>query len=66
MVCAFTNLGRGGGRVRGNQLPTFEPEFKFAEIQNSHVWCVVCVCVCVGGGGFVEPNFQLLMLSSIC
>ena len=49
----------GGGGVRGNQFPTFDAEFKFAKIQNSHVWS--------GGGGVggvVETNFQLLMLSS--
>ena len=40
--------GRGGG-VCGNQFPTFDAEFN----QNS-----------CRGGGFVETNFQLLMLSS--
>ena len=51
----------GGGVVGGNQFPTFDAEFKFAKIQNSHVddgW------VFGGGGGLVETNFQLLMLSS--
>ena len=33
----------------------FGAEFKFAKIQNSHF---------EGGRGFVETNFQLLMLSS--
>ena len=47
--------GGGGGGVRGNQFPTFDAEFKFAKIQNSYVG---------GRGGFVETNFQLLMLSS--
>ena len=43
----------GGG---GNQFPTFDAEFKFAKIQNSHVqW---------GAGGLVEANFQLLILRS--
>ena len=47
----------GGGGAQGNQFPTFDAEFKFAKIQNSHVqWGV--------GGGLVETNFQLLMLSS--
>ena len=47
-------LSMGGG-VGGNQLPTFDAEFKFTKIQNSHV---------EGGWGLVETNFQLLMLSS--
>ena len=38
--------GWGGGGVGGNQFPTFDAEFKFAEIQNSHV-----------EGGLVEINF---------
>ena len=52
--------GRGdwGGLVE-NQFPTFDAEFKFAKIQNSHVeggW--------VGRwGGIGGTNFQLLMLS---
>ena len=46
----------GGGGVSGNQFPTFDAEFKFAKIQNSHVQ--------VGGGGSVETNFQISMLSS--
>ena len=43
--------------IGGNKFPTFDAEFKFAKIQNSHV---------EGGGGgwLVETNFQLLMLSS--
>ena len=41
------------GGARGNQFPTFDAQFKFAKIQNSHV-----------EGGVVETNFQLLMLSS--
>ena len=44
----------GGG---GNQFPTLDAEFKFAKIQNSHVeggWV---------GGGLVETNFKLFMLS---
>ena len=45
--------GGGGGRVGGNQFPTFDAESKFAQIQNSHVRR--------GGGGGVESNFQLLM-----
>ena len=49
--------GGVGVGVRGNQFPTFDAEFKFAKIQNSHVWWG-------GGGGFMETNFQLLMLSS--
>ena len=44
----------GGGGVGGNQFLTFDAEFKFAKIQNPHVQ---------GGGGSVETNFQLLMLS---
>ena len=47
-------ISRGGG-VWWNQLSTFDAEFKFAKIQNSHFWGV-------GGGG--RTNFQLLMLSS--
>ena len=43
------------GGVRGNQFPTFDAEFKFAKIQNSHVQY---------RGGGVETNCQLLMLSS--
>ena len=27
----------GGGGIDGNQFPTFDAEFKFAKIQNSHV-----------------------------
>ena len=51
-------VGGGGGRrgrgvVDGNQFPTFDAEFKFAKIQNSYFQ----------GGGSVETNFQLLMLS---
>ena len=48
----------GGGGACGNQFPTFDPEFKFPKIQNSHVeggWV---------GGGVMETNFQLLMLST--
>ena len=41
--------------VGGNQFPTFDAEFKFAKIQNSHV---------EGGWELVETNFQLLILSS--
>ena len=50
----------GGGGCHGNQFPTFDAEFKFAKIQNSHVWWVG------GWGGVVvmETNFQLLMQSS--
>ena len=40
-----------------NFQPTFDAEFKFAKIQNSHVQGG-------GSGGLVETNFQLLMLSS--
>ena len=48
--------GEGGGvGFHGNQFLTFDAEFKFAEIQHSHVRL---------GGGFMETNFQLLMLSS--
>ena len=47
---------RVGGGVNGNQFPTFDAEFKFAKIPNSHVEGA--------GGGSVETNFQLLMLSS--
>ena len=41
----------GGGGVRGNQFPTFDAEFKFAKIQNSHV---------LGGGvrGNQFPTFD--------
>ena len=46
----------GGGWSHGNQFPTFVAEFKFAKIQNSHVWLG-------GGGGLMETNFQLLLLS---
>ena len=35
-----------------NELPTFDAEFKFAKIQNSHVWWGWGG----GGGGLVEPN----------
>ena len=45
------------GGVSVNQFPTFDAESKFAKIQNFHVeggWV---------GGGSVESNFQLLMLS---
>ena len=51
-------LGGGGREVGGNQFSTFDTEFIFAKIQNSHVevgWG--------GGGRLVETNFQLLMLS---
>ena len=44
----------GWGGVGGNQFPTFNAEFKFAKIQKFP---------CQGGGGLVETNFQLLMLS---
>ena len=40
---------RVGGRVGGNQFPTFDAEFKFAKIQNSHVEG--------GGGGVAGTNF---------
>ena len=36
------------GGVSRNQFPTFDAEFKFAKIQNSHVWW--------GGGGMVSGN----------
>ena len=42
--------GRGGW---WNQLSTFDAEFNFTKIQNSHF-----------GGGVGGTNFQLLMLSS--
>ena len=45
----------GEGRVSGNQFLTFDAESKFSKIPNSHVW---------EGGGLVETNFQLLMLSA--
>ena len=44
-----------GGDWR-NQLSTFDAEFKFAKIQNSHVR--------LGGGGVGGTNFHFLMLSS--
>ena len=44
------------GGVGGNQFPTFDAEFKFARILNSHVQD--------GGWGSVETNFKPLMLSS--
>ena len=40
----------GGGEVWWNQLSTFDAEFKFAKIQNSHVWW--------GRGVLVEPTFN--------
>ena len=47
--------GGGGGGRGGNPFSTFDAEFKFAKIQNSHVqW---------RGGGFGGTHFQLLMLS---
>ena len=46
-----------GGGVGENQFPTFDAEFKFAKIQNSHV---EGGRVGVGGGGIVGN----LMLSS--
>ena len=48
--------GGWGVGVRVNQFPTFDAEFNFAKIQNSHVWW--------WWWGFMETNFQLLMLSS--
>ena len=48
------SMFRVGWGFGGNQFPTFDAEFKFAKIQNSHVWL---------GGGLVETNFQLLMPS---
>ena len=36
----------GGGRIGGNQFPTFDAEFKSAKIQNSHA----------GGGGGIGGN----------
>ena len=42
--------GGGGGGGWWNQLSTFDAEFKFAKIQNSHFWG--------GGGGLVEPTFN--------
>ena len=71
VVCTFTNPPKinlvqiwlkskspmsGGGGGWWNPLPTFDAEFKFAKIQNSHVW--------EGRGGVGGTNFQLLMLSS--
>ena len=48
----------GEGVACGNQFLTFDAEFKFAKIQHSRVegrgW----------GGGLMETNFQLLILSS--
>ena len=57
----------------------FDAEFKFAKIQNSHLWgggglwnlmlssdllkCKIPICGGGGGGGVGETNFQLLMLS---
>ena len=52
--------GKGGG-VLWNQLSTFDAEFKYAKIQNSHVrW---------GGGGvleLVEPTFNFWCWVQIC
>ena len=45
----MSGWGGGGGWVCGNQFPTFDAEFKFAKIQNSHVqWGE-------GGGGSWKP-----------
>ena len=49
-------VGGGGGGFGGNQFPTFDVEFKFAKIQNSHVQG--------RGRGWWKPIFQLLMLRS--
>ena len=48
--------GGGGGGISGNQFPTFDADSKFAKIPKFP-------CAGGGGGGFVETNFQLLMLS---
>ena len=40
--------GGGGGGACGNQFPTFDAEFKFTKIQNSHVGG--------GGGGRAHGN----------
>ena len=53
----------GGGRFGGNQSPTFDAEFKFAKIQNSHVLWGGGGKGGEGGEGVGEPNFQLLMPS---
>ena len=50
-------LGGLGGGVGGNQFPTFDAEFKFAKIQNSHVqggW----VGWGMGVGGNQFPTFD--------
>ena len=46
------SMSGGWGGDWWNQLSTFDAEFKFAKIQNSHVWWVG------GGGGLVEPTFN--------
>ena len=43
-------ISGGGGRGWWNQLSTFDAEFKFAQIQNSHFQGV--------GVGLVEPTFN--------
>ena len=50
-------MSDGVGGCWLNQLSTFDAEFKFAKIQNSHVRLE-------GGGEIGGTNFQLLMLSS--
>ena len=59
--------GGGGGLVE------FDVEFRFAKIQNSHLWgggsrnlmlssdllkSKIPICVCVGGGGFAEFDVE--------
>ena len=49
----------GGGGVRGNQFPTFDAEFKFAKIQNSHVeggW--------VGGSWNFDAEFKFAKIQN--
>ena len=54
--------GWGRGGIGGNQFPTFDAEFKFAKIQNSHVedglggW----------GGGLVESISNFWYWVQIC
>ena len=44
-------MGEVESNSKENQLSTFDAEFKFAKIQNSHVrWG--------RGGGLVEPTFN--------
>ena len=61
-TCGYIFIhGWGAGGVDGNQFPTFDAEFKFAKIQNSHVedgW--------VGGGGWWKPISNFWCWVQIC